>query len=203
MVKETSRDSRIGSAVLFDFRNIRDNTSIEGKTVRQLESFNEQGNSDNGWIDTSRSIKSVPSNKGDGYVDLIPNKHGFNHIAFFKSSNSSDPQFLTSGEWEIESILGVNKELQRIYFLAAYPSSIERNILSVKLPQNDLINVQEKDNPKVITDTTELSKFDASFSPASNYYLLNYDGPNVPTQVIKKTNDECKFKGFISFFEIF
>jgi dipeptidyl aminopeptidase len=37
-----------------------------------------------------------------GYLDIVPNEAGFNHIAYFSPSSASEPVFLTSGEWEVE-----------------------------------------------------------------------------------------------------
>ena len=35
------------------------------------------------------------------YLDIVPSPGGYNHIALFSPADSSQPQFLTSGEWEV------------------------------------------------------------------------------------------------------
>jgi dipeptidyl aminopeptidase len=40
-----------------------------------------------------------------------------------------------------------------------------------------------------LTDTSSLGKFSADFSPEAGFYLLSYEGPNVPWQRVIKTND--------------
>ena len=42
-----------------------------------------------------------------GYLDLIP-KSGFNHIAFFSLMDAQEPIWLTSGEWEVTQIAGLD-----------------------------------------------------------------------------------------------
>lgn len=37
-----------------------------------------------------------------GYLDIVPNADGFNHIAYFSPPDSKKPIFLTSGMWEVD-----------------------------------------------------------------------------------------------------
>jgi dipeptidyl aminopeptidase len=41
-----------------------------------------------------------------GYLDLVPTSGGFNHIAFFSPLNSSEPIWITFGDWEVTQIAG-------------------------------------------------------------------------------------------------
>jgi dipeptidyl aminopeptidase B len=43
-----------------------------------------------------------------GYLDLLSNAKGYNHIAYFPSPDAHDPIFLTEGEWEVVSIESVD-----------------------------------------------------------------------------------------------
>ncbi|TIC27149.1 hypothetical protein E3Q11_02680 [Wallemia mellicola] len=187
LVKETSRDSRHGTVVLFDFRGVRDSKFVQGHTVRDLDI------DDGGWIDCRQSIKPIKSMSGDGYLDIVPNE-GYNHIAFFKSSQESSPEFVTSGKWEVDIIMGVNEETNRVYFSAAYPTPIDKHILSVTLPDNDKINVLEKERPLNLTDISVPAKYSAIFNKAASFYVLNYDGPDVPTQEIRQAIEVHKPK---------
>lgn len=45
----------------------------------------------------------------EGYLDLIP-REGFNHIAFFTPVNATTPIWITSGEWEVTSMSGVDTD---------------------------------------------------------------------------------------------
>jgi dipeptidyl aminopeptidase len=61
--------------------------------VLSLNSFKEQ------------DIRPLPSNLTlggtTGYLDVVPTKEGFDHIALFSPANSGTPHFLTSGNWEV------------------------------------------------------------------------------------------------------
>ena len=56
----------------------------------------------------------------DGYLDIVPNHEGFNHIALFTSASSDTPRFLTSGPWEVAGkIQGIDtkKGLMSVFFI--------------------------------------------------------------------------------------
>ena len=74
------------------------------------------------------------------------------------------------------------------YFRAASPTSIERNIYSVRVPIDAHSAAVER--PNALTDTSVPSYYSASFSPNAGFYLLSYEGPNVPYQKVIKTGDE-------------
>ncbi|KAI0737309.1 dipeptidyl aminopeptidase [Daedaleopsis nitida] len=179
LVKEVTRAAEDGSIVYFDLskqpRNI-------GKIVRKLGKNGEQG--DDGWIDATQAIYPLAAELSpDGvpaYLDIVPTKDGFNHIALFSPADSSTPHFLTSGEWEVTSdILAVDANRSLVYFQATNPSSIQRHIYSVPLPK---MKAADRVEPTALTDTSSPGFFDANFSPQGAFYVLSYRGPHVPWQ---------------------
>lgn len=50
-----------------------------------------------------------------GYLDIVPSKEGYNHIAIFNPVTSTTPQYLTSGEWEVTEILAVDPNNSLVY----------------------------------------------------------------------------------------
>jgi dipeptidyl aminopeptidase len=79
-------------------------------------------------------------------------------------------------------------EIPNSYFRAASPTSIERNIYSVRVPIDAHSAAVER--PNAVTDTSVPSYYSASFSPNAGFYLLSYEGPGVPYQKLIKTGDE-------------
>lgn len=137
----------------------------------------------------------------------MPTPEGYNHIALFSPVDSSTPMFLTTGDWEVaDGILGVDSLRGLMckpppapcafklifcfssYFRAASPTSIERNIYSVRVPTE--ANSAAVERPDAITDTSVPSYYSASFSPNAAFYLLSYEGPGVPYQKLIKVGDE-------------
>ena len=85
------------------------------------------------------------------------------------------------------------------YFQAANPSSIDRNIFSISLPLDGNHKFTDaaptpSPTPLALTDTSTLGEYSASFSPKGGFYLLSYDGPNVPWQRAIKTNDTSAYR---------
>ena len=141
----------------------------------------------------------------------MPTPEGYNHIALFSPVDSSTPRFLTTGKWEVtDGILGVDPlrglvyaiflprfdgqtdylfEITGSYFRAASPTSIERNIYSIHVPIDAHSEAVER--PTALTDTSVASYYSASFSPEAGFYLLSYEGPEVPFQKVIKIGDEC------------
>jgi dipeptidyl aminopeptidase B len=78
------------------------------------------------------------------------------------------------------------------YIKAANPSSVGRNIFSLPLPlDSNLKFIDAAPIPKLtaLTDMSSLGKYEADFSPQAGFYLLSYDGPNIPWQRVIKAND--------------
>jgi len=130
LVKEVDRSAKKGNVVLFTGGQAR------GSVVRTLGKEGEEG--DDGWIDHVRSAlccdsntfpnktithhigvqnqQAIPVKGTNGYLDIVPTKDGYNHIAFFPTLDSSEPIFLTQGEWEVaDGIAGVDQSRKLVY----------------------------------------------------------------------------------------
>ncbi|EJC99985.1 dipeptidyl aminopeptidase [Fomitiporia mediterranea MF3/22] len=204
LVKEVNRGADDGVVVHFDMEDLSiAGAEVRGEVVRHLGRNGEEG--DGGWIESRQSVYPLPPTlvttlglDGTAYLDLVNNSQGYTHIALFSPADSSEPLFVTDGEWEVvDGILGVDSK-GIVYFTTAYPSSIERAILAVPIPSQ----VSSADSDRIteltaLTDTTALAWYEASFSPESGYYLLGYRGPNVPWQSVFSTTvprEEFEYK---------
>lgn len=56
-----------------------------------------------------QNVRALKGISVEGYVDIVP-LNGYNHLAFFSPLNSSEPIWLTEGDWEVTSIVGVDAE---------------------------------------------------------------------------------------------
>lgn len=179
LVKEIDRAARVGSVVIFEHGD-------GDKVVRKLGKDGEE--KDDGWIDHGQDVIPVEV-PGGGYLDLVPND-GYDHIALFAPVDAKEPIWLTSGEWEVASISGVDHKNGIVYFIAANPS-IDRHVYSVKLPSGDEIQ-QKTFSPELValTDTSQPGYYEAEFSPQAGYYTLSYRGPLVPWQRLMQTGKD-------------
>ncbi|KAF8240208.1 hypothetical protein L208DRAFT_1420424 [Tricholoma matsutake] len=184
ILKEVNRNADDGHVVIFHLDDVNVQSRARGQLVRKLGKNGEHG--DKGWIDHGQNIRPLPSNltlgETTGYLDVIPTKEGFDHIALFSPANSSTPRFLTTGNWEVtDGIKGIDTKKGVVYFEAANPSSVGRHVYSVPLP-TDISSKAVA--PTLLTDTSKPSYYGTSFSPGAGFYVLNYHGPSVPWQKI-------------------
>ncbi|KAF9313541.1 hypothetical protein BG003_005079 [Podila horticola] len=155
--------------------------TLTGKVVREWNA----GEEDGGWIDMQQSIRYVAPSKAvsaGGYLD-IGNNNGYNHIALYTPINNPNPKWLTSGEWEVQTISAVDDITGTIYYISTEKSGVERHLYSVSLASGER---------EALTDVAQTGFYAASFSTGAGYYLLSYRGPDVPWQKVKKA-DDAKF----------
>jgi dipeptidyl aminopeptidase len=121
LLKEVNRNADAGRAVLFD---LLDTSLLDTRTGRVVRTLGKDGEeADDGWIDSAHTVYSLPENFSPSglpsYLDIVPDKDGYNHIALFSPASSSTPRFLTTGPWEVTgSVRAVDIEKGLVYVLA-------------------------------------------------------------------------------------
>jgi dipeptidyl aminopeptidase len=173
IIRETNRESDILRVVLVDVE------SRSGKTVR-TENVAEL---DGGWFEVSQNTRYVPADPqngrpDDGYIDTIIHDN-YDHLGYFAPLDNPHPVLLTSGNWEVvDAPSAVDLKKNLVYFVATKESPIQRHIYSVYLNGSGF---------EALTNTAEEGWYSGSFSSGAGYVLLNYDGPNIPTQKVIST----------------
>lgn len=141
-----------------------------------------------GWIDNKKAITYVEGTSS--YVDLS-DASGWQHIYRYpvksfdssnalntrKVSNSSTPTAITQGEWEVVSILRVDAKTKTLYYTSTEQSSTERHLYSVGLDGTG----------KKLLVSPDPGVWTASFSTGGGYYVLSYEGPELPHQALYST----------------
>jgi dipeptidyl aminopeptidase B len=103
LLKEVNRNADAGSAVLFD---LSDTSLLAARTGRVVRTFGKDGEEgDEGWIESEHTVYRLPASFSTSglpsYLDIVPDKDGYNHIALFSPASTSTPRFLTTGRWEV------------------------------------------------------------------------------------------------------
>ncbi|KAH9997388.1 dipeptidyl peptidase IV N-terminal region-domain-containing protein [Xylariaceae sp. FL0662B] len=134
-----------------------------------------------GWLDNNLGIQFVgPLNgsSGDYYLDLS-DESGWQHLYLYAVDGSSAIA-LTTGEWEVDSVLKVDTDHELIYYTSTQADSTERHVYSVSYSTLE---------SKALVDDTIPAVWSASFSSGGGYYILSYSGPDVPYQELYAIND--------------
>ncbi|KAK1998832.1 hypothetical protein LX36DRAFT_17940 [Colletotrichum falcatum] len=149
---------------------------VEGTTSKVIR---ERDGSD-GWLDNNLGIQYIGplQNSTDAYFLDISDESGWSHLYLYPV-NGGSPIALTSGEWEVSSVLKVDAKRQLIYYLSTEHHSTERHLYSVSYPAG---------SKKALVDDTVAGFWSASFSSLAGYYILSYQGPNVPYQELYAIN---------------
>ncbi|KAI9016373.1 dipeptidyl peptidase IV N-terminal region-domain-containing protein [Phycomyces nitens] len=145
---------------------------------------------DGGWIDTSQSMVFLADNSTQlKYMDIADDGKGFMHLGIFTASKpKDDPQWLTSGEWEVvDGSVVTDTKRKLVHFMSTERSSLERHLYTVELDNEDPLGSKKcltcPENPN------DYATYNTVFSPKFGYYLEYYLGPDVPTTTIKKIDN--------------
>ncbi|KAG7191658.1 uncharacterized protein KQ657_002927 [Scheffersomyces spartinae] len=109
---------------------------------------------------------------GSGYVDGVYDSQGFLHLAYFKTKASSPTKWLTSGNFEVTKIYGIQDG--SVYFQSTRGSGMSRQLLTANIVLGEL---------KELTPAGE-GFYDGKFSSNFKYLILYNEGPSIPKQEI-------------------
>jgi dipeptidyl-peptidase-4 len=118
----------------------------------------EDGNYDN--------INYLNDNK---QIILTSERSGFNHIYLYDVENMNiNP--VTSGEWDVTDLIGVDEENEKVYFASAEVSPLDRNVYVVNF-----------DGKKKKSLTPEAGTSSARFSKNYEYFIKTWSDANTPS----------------------
>ncbi|KAF2645307.1 dipeptidyl-peptidase-like protein IV [Massarina eburnea CBS 473.64] len=140
-----------------------------------------------GWLETALQITylgaiddtnaTYGNSSGDYYLDLS-DESGWNHIYLFPVDGGEEIA-LTSGEWEVRSILKIDQSRGLVYYTSTEHHSTESHVYSVSYKTG---------KKTALVDDTVDAFWSASFSSGGSYYVLAYSGPDVPYQELYSVN---------------
>eukprot|EP01006_Ploeotia_vitrea_P030319 TRINITY_DN62775_c0_g1_i1.p1 TRINITY_DN62775_c0_g1~~TRINITY_DN62775_c0_g1_i1.p1 ORF type:complete len:838 (-),score=74.57 TRINITY_DN62775_c0_g1_i1:697-2844(-) len=94
-------------------------------------------------------------------------------------------KFITSGSYEVASILSFDSKNSYVYYLSTVNSPKQRHIMQLKY-------TDDSPTPVPLTPLSEVGYFSASFSADSSYFVMRNQGPAVPVTSLMKTADPSK-----------
>lgn len=118
------------------------------------------------WID----VPEIFFTSDGKQMILNSEKDGYNHIYIVETSDGTSTQ-LTKGEWDIESIIGVDENNKKIYFSAWMETPLETVVASVSMDGKTEIISKKKGSNSAI------------FSTKFGYYFNTYSSSTAPPEV--------------------
>ncbi|MEL6537392.1 MAG: DPP IV N-terminal domain-containing protein [Bacteroidota bacterium] len=96
---------------------------------------------------------------------------GFKHIYHYKNDGTLIKQ-ITSGEWEVTSLVGIDTDKKLIYFMSAEQSPLERHLYSVRMNGKKKTLLSEGEGNFRVNMSTDFS-----------YYIQYFNSPTTPNLV--------------------
>ncbi len=142
--------------------------------------------------------KVVYSEESTTYIDVHENliflagnkflwtseKDGFNHVYCVNPNNGKERQ-ITSGEWEVTELLGVN-DSKDIYYLSTEKSPLQRHLYSVKISGKKKKLLSQRDGQNEV-----------KFSAGMRYYINYNSAANSPEYITLHSADGKMIKELV------
>ncbi len=139
-----------------------DVTSGESNVIYSEES--------NTYVDADYNDNLQYLNDGKTFI-ITSEKDGYKHIYQYNLDGSLVQQ-ITSGNWEVTNLLGVDEKGKMIYFISSEKSPLERHMYSIKL------NGKSKKEM-----TTETGTHRMNWSPDFKYYIQTLSSTAAPNMI--------------------
>ncbi len=112
---------------------------------------------DKAWVDSPGDVKFV---EGANQFLWTSERSGFKHVYLYDMEGKLLNQ-VSSGEWQIDGIVGLDSAHRMVYFTAAHPSPLERHVFSALLDGGG----------QIVRLTEEHGMHQALFSHDGNHFL--------------------------------
>ncbi|CAO3598198.1 unnamed protein product [Absidia cylindrospora] len=146
---------------------------------------------DGGWVDPGKSMLFWDLREDSlDYIELVEDGSGYMHLALINvHTQGTRLQWLTQGEWEVElGSVTVDRKRRLVHFLSTERSPLERHLYTISLHDG----ADPSTTKQCLTcpgDIDTHAYYRVSFSPLAGYYVLYYDGPEIPTTLMKNVDD--------------
>ena len=108
-------------------------------------------------------------------------RDGFQHLYLYGPDGKLSKK-LTEGNWEVNSVAGVDESKQLVYFTSTEASPLERQLYSIKLNGKDRVRV-----------TQGAGTHSVSMSPTTDYYMDNFSSLTQPPSRTLHTNNGAEW----------
>lgn len=185
LFKQTNRVQDIEVTSLVTIEKQLNQTSIENIRTYKPD--------DGGWIEPGQTMVYIPNTKSKDvtvrYLDIIDNGKGFLHLAVLKATEKdAKPAWLTSGKWEVvPGTAVVDTKRQLVHYVSTERSHLERHLYKI-----DLSRPKPSSTKTCLTcpdDASVHAYYTVRFSPKNGYYILQYEGPDIPSTIVKSVDD--------------
>jgi dipeptidyl-peptidase-4 len=152
-VQHLNRDQNVLDVVMYDLSRGKSRTVIREKSDT--------------WIEVHDDFSILKN----GDIIWASERDGYNHLYRFDKNGDLKNQ-ITAGQWDVESMYGVDEKKGIVYYTSSEVSPVERHIHSVTI-----------DGKKKMVLTRKPGTHSANFSPTFEHFIDNYSHSGQPTRI--------------------
>ncbi|KRG72116.1 peptidase S9 [Pseudoxanthomonas dokdonensis] len=119
------------------------------------------------WVPLNNNLRFLD----DGRILWSSEKSGFEHLYLYDGDGKQLAQ-LTSGDWTVEDVAGVDEDNAMVYFTATRASPLQRQLYAVPLAGGEPVQL-----------TREAGMHNIAFSKNAQVYIDSWSNPSTPPQV--------------------
>jgi len=106
------------------------------------------------------------------YFYMFSERNGYNHLYLHDMKTGKEIRPITSGNYDVASLLGYHHKTQRFYYTAADESPLRRNVFSVGI-----------DGKKPVKINSQQGMNQVVFSSGYQYFINYFSNANTPIQI--------------------
>ena len=138
--------------------------------------------STNTYIEINDNLTFLDDRKSFLYSS---DKDGYRHLYLYDMEKKTELK-LTSGNWEIDEISGIDEKNQKVYFISTESSPVNRDFYS--------LNFTKPKKPIKTKLNATNGTVTVSMNPDFSFYIENFSNANSPTVITLRTQDGNKVR---------
>ncbi|GAV54952.1 hypothetical protein ZYGR_0AS02750 [Zygosaccharomyces rouxii] len=138
-----------------------------------------------GWVEKTKNVVPLTPMEEHGrseygYLDILPDENGFNHIFYFARFSDASGVQITRGNWEVanQGIIGYEYGTNSVFFLANINGPMTQQLYTVTFNRGDANSVKILQNPDKKNDF-----YDFKLSPSCRYAVAKKLGTGIPATI--------------------
>jgi len=124
------------------------------------------------WVEPSTPIFFL----NNGTFIWKSDRNGFSHLYCYDKTGKLVKQ-ITTGNFDVNKILGLDEKQENLFFTAAYPNPTDRNVFSVHLKKGNITAL-----------TPESGIHNPNFSSNFNYFIDDFNNLTIPREITLRDN---------------